>query len=379
MINDTNIIERQKEEMIKALGVFELRGLARQLGVSSPTTKRRDELIALILEASRNGKSFDDGLPKRGRPYKRLNILDSITNKITPDVTGERMDFVNLVRFSQEVAPVHDESVEDEVFVFDGILRRFEDNAVINDMKSNTIVYVFNDAEFYDKFESGDCVKVEAKKLVGQSQFVASKILEINGAPADEYQPLCFEQGEEIIDNKTIPFGNGEVALGRRNIYRLEKDLFEDENFDKFYNDCIERGMHFLMLGINTSYENQIKFKNLKIKDNFTTVYGTNNDINFNKIVDVVFYAMNLVARGEKVVVFVSDIVETVRSLDACFENKQNEEHAPKAKIVMQKLLAFARAYSSGVSGTLFMCYNESDLNDKFLTNEILKISKKIN
>ena len=379
MINDINIIEKQKEEMIKALGVFELRGLARQLGVASPTTKRRDELIALILEASRNGKSFDAGMPKRGRPYKRLNILDSITNKITPDVTGEKMDFVNLVRFSQEVAPVQDETVDDEIYYFEGILRKFDDNAVINDMNSNTIVYVFNDAEFYEKFESGDKVKVEAKKLVGQSQFVASKILEINGKSAYEYQPLCFEQGEEIIDNRTIPFGKGEVVLGRRNIYRLENDLFENDNFDKFYQDCLNSDMHFIMLAINTSYENQIKFKSLKIKDNFTTVYGTNNDVNFNKIVDVVFYAMNLVARGEKVVVFVSDIVETIRSLDLCFENKQNEEHAPKAKIVMQKLLSFARAYDNGVSGTLFMCYNEIDLNDKFLTNEVLKISKKLN
>lgn len=379
MINEINTIEKHKEEMIKALGVFELRGLARQLGVSSPTTKRRDELIALILEASRNGKSFDDGLPKRGRPYKRLNILDSITNKIAPDVTGEKMDFVNLVRFSQEVAPVHEETVDDEVFVFEGILRRFEDNAVINDMKTNTVVYVFTDTEYYDKFESGDYVKVEAQKLVGQSQYVASKIIEINGMSSDSYQPLAFEQGEEIIDSTTIAYGEGEVGLGRRNIFKLEKDLFEDDKFDKFYNECKEKGMHFIMLAINTSYENQIKFKTLNIKDNFTTVYGTSNEMNFNKIVDVVFYAMNLVARGEKVVVFVSDIVETIRSLDVCFENKQNEEHAPKAKIVMQKLLSFARAYSSGVSGTLFMCYNESDMNDKFLTNEVLKISKKIN
>ncbi len=379
MINEINIIEKQKEEMIKALGVFELRGLARQLGVSSPTTKRRDELIALILEASRNGKSFDDGMPKRGRPYKRLNILDSITNKITPDVTGERMDFVNLVRFSQEVAPVHEETVDDEIYVFDGVLRRFDDNAVINDMKTNTIVYVFNDTQYYEKFESGDRVKVEAKKLVGQSHYVASKILEINDTQAEEYQPIAFEQGEEIIENETLVFGDGKMGLGRRNIYKIENDLFENADFDKFYKECNDKNIHFIMLAINTSYENQIKFKSLNIKDNFTTVYGTNNDINFNKIVDVVFYAMNLVARGEKVVVFVSDIVETIRSLDACFENRKNEEHSPKAKIVMQKLLSFARAYSSGVSGTLFMCYNESDLNDKFLTNEVLKISKKVN
>ena len=34
-----------KELLVRQLGVFELRGLARELGITSPTTKKRDELI----------------------------------------------------------------------------------------------------------------------------------------------------------------------------------------------------------------------------------------------------------------------------------------------------------------------------------------------
>lgn len=40
MINDVNN-EKRKESMIRGLGVFELRAVARQLGVPSPTTKKK--------------------------------------------------------------------------------------------------------------------------------------------------------------------------------------------------------------------------------------------------------------------------------------------------------------------------------------------------
>ena len=101
MINDVNN-EKRKESMIRGLGVFELRAVARQLGVPSPTTKKREDLIALILEASRNGKYIEENMPKRGRPFKRLNVLEHITNKISPD-DFKGLDFESVIRFEQEV------------------------------------------------------------------------------------------------------------------------------------------------------------------------------------------------------------------------------------------------------------------------------------
>ena len=177
MINENN--EKQKETMIRELGVFELRAFARQLGVSSPTTKKREELIALILEASKNGKYIDENLPKRGRPFKRLNILDTITNKITPDASKDKMDFLSVVKFAQETMPDIEE-IDDEVYVFEGIVRKLDDSARLYDTKTNELVYICNDINGYADIEPGDKVKLEAKKLVGQEQFVALRFLEIN-------------------------------------------------------------------------------------------------------------------------------------------------------------------------------------------------------
>ena len=37
-----------KDVLVRKLGIYELRGLARELGISSPTTKRRSELVDQI-------------------------------------------------------------------------------------------------------------------------------------------------------------------------------------------------------------------------------------------------------------------------------------------------------------------------------------------
>ncbi len=378
MINDINK-EKQTENKIKELGVFELRGLARQLGVPSPTTKKRDELISLILEAIKNGKRLTGNLPKRGRPYKRLNILDSLTNKIAPN-TNESMDYKNIVRFAQEVSPVVDKVERDnQVYTFEGIVRKLDDNCRIYDLKNNKCVYICDDVDFYSYLESGDRVKVEAKSLPGEKYFMALNILEINNTSPKIYEPIPHMFGEEIIDSKTFPYANGEVFVGRRNIFKSKQDLFENDDFENVYNYCKGNGYHFITLGVNTSYETKIKLKNLQIEENFTTVYGTENDLSFNRILDVIFYSFNLVGRGEKVVVYITDIVEILRCLDQAFSEELYEDHANKAKAIMHKLLSFARSYDNGVSGTILMCYNESDNEDKFLTNELLKISKKIN
>ena len=82
MINEKNdYVDR--EILVYDLGIFELRGLARKLGVPSPTTKKRDELISLILEKIKSGDVIDQTGKKKGRPFKSLSAIDEIYSSIT--------------------------------------------------------------------------------------------------------------------------------------------------------------------------------------------------------------------------------------------------------------------------------------------------------
>ncbi len=378
MTKFNNEEERQKELFVNELGVFELRGVARQLGVPSPTTKKREELIALILEASRNGQAHEENVSKRGRPFKKLNFLDSITTKIAPERTI-KMDFDSVIQFRQD--PLGAQEVESETYFFEGIVRKFNEDARLIDYKTNELVYIPKEIAYYKKLVSGDKITIETKKLLDRDGFLALNIIQINNQPAQDYQPSLLDLGEEIIDERTIDFDNGKVHLGRRNLYALKEKFYENDIFEKFYNKCNEKNIKVIVLGVNTSFEDQIKFKSVGIVDNYTTVYGTDNTISFNKIVDVIVYANNLLMRGKEVLIFVPDIIDLLRCADTNFGDsgmEGDDAHNVKTVIIAQKLLAFAKSYKGNHSGTLVMCYNEGDLEDKFLANDIFKISKKI-
>lgn len=381
--------EIQKEMLIRELGIFELRGVARQLGVPSPTTKKREELISLILEAVRNGTNLDANSPKRGRPYKKLNILDSLTNKITPEnekrdydsVITQSKDFSTIL-FAQDISSV-DSLFEDEdknTYVLEGVLRKFNENVIFYDIKTDGVVFVDEHLPYYNFLEIGDKIKTEAKRMCGENQFNAINIIAINDQEPINVAMDIYEKGEEVIDNTGLPYANVQAKVGRRNVYRLDEDIYENEDFANFYEYCKKHNYVLITMAINTSFENQIIFKSLDLENNFSTPYGSSNEFNFRKVVDVISYAQNLLNKGKKVVLFIPDVVEMLRSLDNLFkeEAKGFDEHSNKTIVIAQKLLSFARAYENGSSGTLIMCYTDSDLADKFLVNDILRISKKM-
>ena len=369
--------EKQIEDLVKDLGVFELRAVARQLGVPSPTTKKREELILLIKESVKKNGAMEFNDQKRGRPYKKLNILNSLTNRLSFDSKPYTPDYSSILAFEQEEKPIL--MTEDETFVKEGIVRKTNLAIGFLDLKSGDLVFLSNLLDEYNEINTGDKIKVDAKKVADANYYTSSKIKEINNVKIDEYKFCLAGEGEDIIDNRYIPFAeNKKIMVGRRNIYLLDEDVYENEFYQNLYNYCNENSFELITIGANISFENNILFNTLNIKNNFTSVYGTDIEQANNKIIDGINYATRQKELGKEVVVFVTDVVEILRNLDKSFEPEIGEEHSQKSIIIFQKLLEFARSSSNHSSGTLVMGYFENDKSDKFLMNDIFKISKKI-
>ena len=79
MSKDEKIITQQ---MLDMLGVYELRELARSIGVSSPTTKKREILCKEIIEISNGSVKVDLNTSKKGRPPKTLTKISNKQNEI---------------------------------------------------------------------------------------------------------------------------------------------------------------------------------------------------------------------------------------------------------------------------------------------------------
>lgn len=366
--------ERNIEALISGLGVFELRGVARQLGVSSPTTKKREQLIALIQEAINNGATIKDSNPKRGRPFKKLNVLDSITDRINNEVI--KLDFSNVKNtmfFAQEMPEplAYDE--------FTGIILKYNHSIELHDIARGYVAKIENTEELYRLLETGD--KVRANVNMEDNKYTVTKILEVNGVDFKNYKSRFVDKGCAIIDRTEIPFAQGKAIVGRRNLFRLEMPLFETDYIQKLASYCEKEGYVLIVLAVNTMYENDIMLKNMIFENKFFTSYGADSKTNYHKIISAINYAENLVDRGKKVVFFTADIIEDLRALEKYFAlpEKEEDEYEDATMIITNKLLKFARSFERGCSGTLIMCYNEIDANDKFLNNDILKISQKIN
>lgn len=361
------------KELIKGLGVFELRGVARQLGISSPTTKKRDELILLINQSLDNGAVAQNTSQKRGRPYKQLNVLDNIRNKINSETI--LMDFSNTqktVNFAQEA----NFTIDDDIC--EGIIKKSNYSIEMYDLKTGAKVK-FDKIDYNDELlATGDKVKTTVNLI--DDVYHANKILEINNQDFEDYRSKFVDKGDIVISNEVIPFALGKAVEGRRNVYRLDEELFETTYVENLLNYCESNEIEFVLLATNTSFENEIKFKKIPTENKFIASYGTDDIINYHKVLDAVYYAENLVNRGKKVVLLVADIVEIVKCLESYFSEDQTVEDVNKAtKVIMQKMLKFACAYENGVSGTTIMCYNQIDTDDKFLMKDIMKISNKIN
>jgi len=368
--------EKHREEVVRSLGVFELRGLAREMGITSPTTKKREELISLIFDKIKEGNTPEIKSNRRGRPHKQLSAINDIVNTITSK--SVELDFEKVVSFMQENKPILN-TLSSDSFILEGIVRGNEDDFNFIDKSLNQRVYLDLRLEGYNLLQVGCLVKVKAKQVNNGDMFSADEILEINGVSVKDYTISDFDKGQDIISDQSIPFASAFAKEGRRNVYCYSEDLYENKNFEQL-NEFCKGKFKLIVLSINTSFENQIIFRSLGLENNFSTEYGTSNEINANKVIDVINYTNYLINRGEKVVVFIPDILEVLRKVDACFaEEKEESGYGQRAMLIIQKLLSMGRAYENGSSSTLIMGYNEIDKDEKFLNNDILKISKRLN
>ena len=124
MINQNNNISEQ-ELKVKELGVFELRGLAREVGIKSPTTKKRDELITLILEKFKSGITLEQEGKRKGRPFKKLTSIDELVNSISSEQKFRRSDlsYDSIMTFAQDEPIFSIPREEDKVVQYEGIIK----------------------------------------------------------------------------------------------------------------------------------------------------------------------------------------------------------------------------------------------------------------
>lgn len=365
--------EKSKEAIVQSLGIFELRGLARELGVKSPTTKKRDELIDQIMKIVENGS---EGLKsnKRGRPFKKLSSIGEIANSVTTSwLDNIKPTYESVMSFAQTL-PDFDKLLDGSMNL-SGYAREVDDMISFFDYNNRARVFIKNDTEFASKITNGDCIEVLASPLQERGHYIAEKIIEINGIEAQSYEPYSVNNGDVVIGKTPLNFASHNLILGRRNAMMMKEDLFETEILDELLSSCNQNDINLIVLALNTSYENMIMFNNLKDCKKFVSVSGSDARLNLDLLIDAINCANNCIERGEKALLFVGDIVHSIKSVEDCF-GQSGKDIKENTDIILQKVLEIAKAFENNISATCLLGYYDIDLKNDNFVDKVLKISK---
>ncbi len=154
------------EDQLDKLSIFQLRELARRMGVFSPTSKRKGELIESIMDISNGNASPHFSKTKQGRPPKNAGF--NFVDVLMPETTSQ--PFVlsqgDFGKISQ---------VEGVVEISNGL------NGFVWQFKDNRYNCIFLPAKLISEYNLKMGDKICGKVMYKDGQLSVSQLTKING------------------------------------------------------------------------------------------------------------------------------------------------------------------------------------------------------
>ncbi|MGD9901685.1 MAG: hypothetical protein AB7S44_04045 [Spirochaetales bacterium] len=391
------------KDSLNRLGIFELRNLAREIGVHSPTLYKKQEIINKILSIVSGSEEPYVARTKQGRPPKTIsgvnNILDIFIPKNLEQEKGEGVfnnnDFVNLSNLvAMENNNLHYDVAEPNLAV-EGILKLFAEGYGFcyakgfqtpvreqNYFISNAFIQKYN-------LKTGDILKGQVKTISEDKPMIMYKIESINSIDAEKFnttrkefgdalavypnEPIkrhCSDNLNEHYINKFVPAGKGQRAL-----------IVVPQNVDysPLINNClncIDRGSQkfsLICMLIEERPEEVTEYRSSLRCDKIVCTTFEDSPISaVQKIELELENAKRRVENGEDVIIFVSNLnrLENLYRKYVVYTNDGTmDKDDIKSKAMVKKFLTNARKTSDMGTLTIFAIIEEDGKDDGFLNS----------
>lgn len=362
-----------KKQFVQSLSVYELRGLARALGINSPTTKVREKLIEEITSSLSSGQAIPQRATKKGRPSKELANIGMILDV----VMGEKerpSSFDKLAVFNQDVPVFATKSADLERMR--GVIKLGGSFVYFDDLRSSSKVFIDDKLNNQVRLFNGDFVEVEASKI-SQNQFMAQKIIAVNFVPFEQLSIREKILSEKILPSQFMGYEAGSILLGGRNVLETDNGpLFMCNSLKNLLDYISNQNAYNIFIGFNMCYEDQLCLKAYSNLVPIITDYESDENHAAEKVIDAINMVTNLNAFGKNVNIIIYDFAEMIAQLDSCYCAKQSP--AQETSVLIKKLISLAGAYSAGQNTTLIATYGSGDKNQDTIKHELLKISNNI-
>lgn len=358
----------KEDRKIEDLGIYELRVLARQVGVKSPTSKKREELLAAIkniIEGKEDPYKRKDG---RGRPTKMTATLDEFSNVLVPsnlnyDMESDHEDYILTKDFDksfvlmQQYASYVEDSDHKNMSV-EGIVDTNRMGVYILRTQSydysSDDVFISNQFVQDGKLVVGDHILGEAAFGKGQKTRALVRIDQLNGK---DYAEFCRCEPNLSSSNTTKAYHikQQEVAVGKRSLWLYKDRQHLNEKAIEVYQNLQEKKVHVFNLNLN----------NLDCDQMFDTGYYHYIPVAFVKEVSSVYLATKLTferanvlaKQGEQVLIIFSSISSYLKTA-----YKSGDEQKNKVDHVMHELkeyFSYSKSFDNGGSITILCLENE--------------------
>ena len=320
-------INKMLELELDKLGIYELRNLARQLDVASPTTKKRDELLDCI-KSRLSGETLPESKSRAGRPAKNLHTSDNLLSNFlarTDNELNDRFSSINInptqIVFRQDWGMDCLNTNTESLNVY-GVLRKtaegnwfFLNNSIIRKK-----IYVIVQETFIKKYKliEGDMIWGGAEMVPDKDVALMTFLDKING---DEPSEIEYDENQEcLLSNLML---DGYNVLQGQNIiqcFQAEGDFIKD--ISKNIKSLTKNGYRCVFLGLDMPVQKKLSVDQIEGIDKIFTMCGDLTMLSYEVVLDAIYHARAMFLRKKKLVLFVLDIFSIYSLLDLYFSSK---------------------------------------------------------
>ncbi len=391
------------KDTLNVLGIFQLRDLARSVGVHLPTTYKKDDLIEKILQVA-NGETMPF-VPKnkKGRPPKNLvdvnrdfsQFAQQSQNKTAKFswLLGELVPVANGLNFVDELKVC----MPDAVFYYKEENKPKEEIGIVfvepsgagafhigglNKLSLNDIAYIACDVIRAYNIKTGDELKCNVYVNL-ENEKVVNEIFEINGKKLNEFKRSYDAESsfdsinpvEQIIfDDASLDFLNkaAPIGKGQRVCVRAEKMQICSQFLSKVASNACKKNIKTIVIAIDKRPEE----KSLYSGDGIEYLFCNFDVMPFRQMYMVnlgIERAKRLCEMGFDVVLCVDNMLSALRAYDCFYEKSDNSGYSMEAQIAVKKIFATGGNVLNAGTITLFagVCEGDMDANKFFDSVEI--------
>ncbi len=347
----------EKISDLQQLRIHELRDLARKMGVSAPTSKKKEEIIAEIIKIM-NGESVPfSSITKKGRPARpnaenfdvvdfilpNQNEMQSFNKETKYDMSQERLSF--MVRMNEtEFGPTD----PNKVFVRDGIIEVKSEGFGVLHVQGFTSnvkdVFVNQILVRQLKLKSGELLNVKSRRVKDNYPEIAFEITRLEDESVENFddlpaKPLSKKISLKCPDIKEFCLGGRYYVAPSYDSYYEVEDI-ANEIFDNI-SECKVEALYINAMREKLPYECHAKVNSIEFyKPDEDIINATN--LYFERL-------KRIAERGNDIICVVNEITQYVKSNNNIYiKSGQMGEISNKTSFLTKSLLSTAKYTDKG-------------------------------